>query len=85
MKFLMWLLLTAASVPLGLSSLRAQEVPVFTNVELAQPVYRLLEELHGYGREHRMLNVPPQDGRLLQILVKMNGIRNAVEVGTSTD
>ena len=82
MRFLMWLLLSAAAVPFGFTSLRAQ-APVFTDDELVQPVYQLLRDLHDYGRENRMLNVPPQDGRLLQMLVRMNNCKNVVEVGTS--
>ncbi|MBW7995075.1 MAG: O-methyltransferase [Candidatus Glassbacteria bacterium] len=82
MKAILIFLLAAVMIPLGFASLRAQ-VPVFTDSELEQPVYRLLSELHGWGRENRMLNVPPQDGRLLKMLVRMNGIKNALEVGTS--
>ena len=29
------------------------------------------------------MNVPPQDGRLLQILIKMSGAKNVLEIGTS--
>jgi predicted O-methyltransferase YrrM len=79
----MMVVLTALiMIPLAFASLEAQP-PAFTDEELSQPVYRLLRELHGYGREHSMLNVPPQDGRLLQMLVRMNGAKNVVEVGTS--
>ena len=82
MKALIIFLLATASIPFAFASLSAQ-VPAFTDRELEQPVYRLLQELHGFGRENRMLNVPPQDGRLLQILIRMNSVKNVVEVGTS--
>ena len=55
----------------------------FTSEELKQPVYKLLQELHQFGSSHNMLNVPPQDGRLLQMLVRMRGAKSVLEVGTS--
>ncbi len=55
----------------------------FTDYEMKDPAYRLLSELHQFGRRNSMLNVPPQDGRLLQMLVKMSGVKSALEVGTS--
>ncbi len=82
MKALTILLLAVTLIPLSFASMRAQ-APAFTDKELEQPVYRMLQELHGWGQENRMLNVPPQDGRLLQMLITMNGVKNVVEVGTS--
>lgn len=82
MKIVNVLMLAAMAVPFAFAGLAAQ-APEFTDSELEQPVYRMLKELHGFGRENRMLNVPPQDGRLLQMLIKMNGAKNVVEVGTS--
>ncbi len=82
MKAILIFLLAAAMVPLGFASLRAQ-APTFTDSELEQPVYRLLQELHEWGSGNRMWNVPPQDGRLLQMLVRINGTKHMLEVGTS--
>ena len=82
MRVLTMFLLAATLVLLGFTSLKAQSSS-FTDKELEQPVYRMLQELHGWGRENRMLNVPPQDGRLLQMLIVMNGVKDVVEVGTS--
>lgn len=67
---------------LAVPSLRAQQEE-FNDHELKNPAYRLLNELHGSGRGNRMLNVPPQDGRFLQMLVRMNGVKEVLEVGTS--
>ena len=55
----------------------------FDNFELENPVYGLLKQLHDFGRQNRMLNVPPQDGRFLQMLVRMNDAKSVLEVGTS--
>ncbi len=55
----------------------------FTDFEMQDPAYRLLSELHQFGRRNSMLNVPPQDGRLLQMLVRMSGAKNVLEIGTS--
>jgi len=57
----------------------------FTNAEMRDPVYKFLKELHesGQGRGLFMANVPPQDGRLLQMLIKISGAKNVLEIGTS--
>lgn len=55
----------------------------FTTYELENPAYRLLSELHQFGRRNNMLNVQPQDGRLLHMLVKISRARSALEIGTS--
>jgi len=73
--FLSALLLTS---PLALA-----QQPQFTTHEMKDPVYRLLKELHRYGVQENMWNVPPQDGRLLQMLIKMSGAHNVLEIGTS--
>jgi len=67
---------------LAAGALRAQNVE-FTAAELEKPAYKLLMELHEFGRVNRMLNVPPYDGRLLATLVRMNHAKNVLEVGTS--
>ncbi len=66
------------SAPLALAQQRQ-----FTDSEMQDPAYKFLSELHEFGQQNRMLNVPPQDGRLLQMLVKMSGVKSALEVGTS--
>ena len=48
-----------------------------------ESVYDFLMKLHEFGRTNRMMNVPPQDGRLLQMLVKATGAKRIIEVGTS--
>ena len=55
----------------------------FTADEMQEPVYRFLMELHQSGLSKGMMNVPPQDGRLLQMLIKMSGAKNVLEIGTS--
>ena len=55
----------------------------FTNAELDNPTYQLLRDLHDTGRKERMLNVPPYDGRMLQMLVAMTGAKHVLEIGTS--
>jgi len=55
----------------------------FTADELQEPVYRFLMELHQSGLSKGMMNVPPQDGRLLQMLIKMSDAKNVLEIGTS--
>jgi predicted O-methyltransferase YrrM len=82
MKAILIFLLAATVFLAGLAPLCAQ-APVFTDREQEQPVYRLLRELHEWGSGNSMWNVPPQDGRLLRMLGKMNGTKNALEVGTS--
>jgi len=55
----------------------------FTDHEMEVPVYKFLRELQQIGLRERMLNVPPQDGRLLQMLVRISGAKNVLEIGTS--
>lgn len=55
----------------------------FTTYEMQDPSYKLLIELYQFGRRGRMMNVPPRDGRLLQMLVRMSGAKNVLEIGTS--
>lgn len=55
----------------------------FTTYERQDPSYKLLIELYRFGRRNNMANVPPRDGRLLQMLVKMSGAKNVLEIGTS--
>jgi caffeoyl-CoA O-methyltransferase len=73
------ILATLAAAPVAL----AQQQPTFTRGELKDPVYRLLEELSRPEISLKMWNVPPQDGRLLQILVRLTQARSVLEVGTS--
>jgi predicted O-methyltransferase YrrM len=56
----------------------------FTDREKQLPVYKLLIKLHRIGLEEGMTNVPPQDGRLLQMLVKMSRAKSVLEIGTSS-
>ena len=72
------LLMLIVSAPLALAQERQ-----FTDYELQDPAYRLLSELHRFGRRNNMLNVQPQDGRLLQMLVRMSGAKSVLEIGTS--
>lgn len=55
----------------------------FTAREMQLPVYKLLADLHRSGPGKSMWNVSPQDGRLLQMLVRMSGAKNVLEIGTS--
>jgi len=55
----------------------------FTTDEMQETAYRFLIELHQSGRKQRMMNVTPQDGRLLQMLIKMSEAKNVLEIGTS--
>jgi len=55
----------------------------FTTSEMQEPVYKFLIELYRAGQQESMWNVPPQDGHLLQMLIKMSGAKNALEIGTS--
>ena len=82
MKLLTALFLAAGMFPF-VAAVFAAKAPDFTDSELELPVYRLLRDLHEFGVRNRMLNVPPRDGRMLQMLVLMNGATSALEVGTS--
>ena len=42
----------------------------------------ILEDLHANQRQG-MMNVPPEDGRLLRVLTEAAGAKNVVEIGTS--
>lgn len=55
----------------------------FTDSEMQEADYKILMELHRFGRRNPMMNVPPRDGRLLHMLVKMSGAKNVLEIGTS--
>ena len=46
-----------------------------------QKILKSLEEIN--QKQGRMMNVPPQDGRLLRLLVESIGAKNVVEFGTS--
>ena len=55
----------------------------FTDYEMQDSSYKLLSELYQFGRLGRMMNVPPQDGRLLQMLVRISDAKSVLEIGTS--
>jgi caffeoyl-CoA O-methyltransferase len=43
----------------------------------------LLDKLHKYGVEHKMLNVPPEHGRFLWTMAQTSGAKRVLEIGTS--
>lgn len=45
---------------------------------------RVLEVLADVDRNQRYLSVPPEDGRLLRVLVESMGAKHVVEIGAST-
>lgn len=55
----------------------------FTDSEMQDPSYKFLSELHRFGRRNPMMNVPPRDGRLLHMLVKISQAKSVLEIGTS--
>src|SRR3970040_1832565 len=75
--------LAAGSLPLaqGCSTASAQTP---ASLPQAADERRVLEVLADVDRNQRYLSVPPEDGRLLRVLVESIGARHAVEVGTST-
>ena len=55
----------------------------FTDSEMQDADYKVLMELHSFGRNNPMMNVPPRDGRLLHMLVKTSKAKSVLEIGTS--
>ena len=44
---------------------------------------KFMVELSEYGRKHRMLNVPPEHGRFLQLMTEVSNAKLALEIGAS--
>lgn len=55
----------------------------FTDSERQEADYKVLMELYRFGRRNPMMNVPPRDGRLLHMLVKISQAKSVLEIGTS--
>jgi len=75
--------LAAASAALaqGCASPRAREPEAVAN---SPEERRVLEVLADVDRNQRYLSAPPEDGRLLRVLVESIGAKHVVEIGTST-
>jgi caffeoyl-CoA O-methyltransferase len=51
--------------------------------QVAQNLDALLDQLSTYGREHRMLNVPPEHGKFLWSMAGATNAQRVLEIGTS--
>lgn len=60
----------------------AQEQPTIPLNEEEKKILSILEDMY-LNQSRGMMNVPPEDGRLLRLLTEATGAKNAVEIGTS--
>lgn len=51
--------------------------------DAAQDLDKFLDELSAYGRQNRMLNVPPDHGRFLWTIAESTNAKRVLEIGTS--
>lgn len=75
--------LAAGSLPLA-QACAAPSAQTPTSLPQSAEERRVLEVLADVDRNQRYLSVPPEDGRLLRVLVESIGAKHVVEVGTST-
>jgi len=67
--------------PAGSNRFEGLESSSLPKDDAEQKILKSLEEIN--QSQGRMMNVPPQDGRLLRLLVESIGAKNVVEIGTS--
>lgn len=60
----------------------SQDRPLFGNAEVEKKILSVLEDMR-QSQGRWMMNVPPQDGRLLRLLTEATGAKHVVEIGTS--
>jgi predicted O-methyltransferase YrrM len=58
-------------------------LPLAANAAEVEELDQFLVELEQYGREHNMMNVPPDHGRFLQMMTELVDAKRVLEIGTS--
>lgn len=58
-------------------------LPLAANAAEVEDLDQFLVELEKYGREHRMMNVPADHGRFLQMMTELTQAKRVLEIGTS--
>ena len=75
-------IVSAAAVGAVAQALPAPDKPPLSANEAEGKILSVLDDMHR-NQSGGMMNVPPEDGRVLRVLVEATGARHVVEIGTS--